>query len=183
MERQIQPRSVRIRAVVLASASVIFAGVLLAILLVRTPVGDVSVEFSDGIEPVGRVDNLIDKIEADGPIIYGDSSNSGRDAYVQHLGDDRSTGWFVFQARRAVASRGCPVEWDAGRRVFVDTCRPDLTFPENGEGLPAFDWSIDDRGDDDPANDQLLIDFRSEETKRRDAEADAATSTTVRVVE
>jgi hypothetical protein len=68
-----------------------------------------------------------------------------RDVWVQHLGDDPTTGWTSFDARTAGSPRSCTTHWDLDRQLFVDPCTQQ-TFPPDGQGLPVVPLTVTPNG-------------------------------------
>jgi hypothetical protein len=80
---------------------------------------------------------LANEIADRGPFLLADASpNRSLDVFVQHLGEDPSTGWSAFLARApGQDNRSCTLTWDKTR--FVDPCGG-ATFPADGAGLRRF---------------------------------------------
>jgi hypothetical protein len=94
------------------------------------------------------------RISADGPILFQDLLGGGKDLYLQHLGDDRTTGWHAFRATAPGAARTCTLSWDRAARVFRDTrCGTGATFPEDGAGRESYAVTV-------LGKNQLQVDLR-----------------------
>ncbi len=136
--------------VVTGVAGVVFAGLLFALATnlarsasessVATPV-----EFD-----VGPAEQRRAVVERDGPLLFQDPLDRGRDIYVQYLGRD---GWKAFEARPPGAAKGCVLRWEAGPRRFLDPCTG-TTYPPDGTGLVSYPARVDDDG-------RLRVDLRS----------------------
>jgi hypothetical protein len=128
--------------VVLAVTGVVVAGALLW--LVTVLISNRTVRPRGPFEAeefrVGHVSALVDRV----PFLLPDASPSrSRDVWVQHLGDDESSGWLVFAALAPGQSdRSCFLRWD-GVQHFTDPCTGDQ-FPADGSGLRQYATRIDD---------------------------------------
>lgn len=102
-------------------------------------------------------EDAAEAIAKDGPLLFSDVSGRGqnRPIFVNHVGDDPTTGWYVFDARAPEAPADCFLEWDEEDERFrsVDECHPG-TFPPDGEGLRQYEWTVTEEG-------VLDIDLRS----------------------
>ncbi|HEX7135772.1 MAG TPA: hypothetical protein VF228_24550 [Iamia sp.] len=96
----------------------------------------------------GSAEELAEEIADDGPIFYGDVSDSGsgdhRDIILQHLGDDPEEGWYAFRAQPPGEARDCTWLWQPDEELFRAACDDDLTAPADGEGLESFPVEVDD---------------------------------------
>ncbi|WP_419848148.1 hypothetical protein [Candidatus Poriferisocius sp.] len=106
----------------------------------------IEVKLGDDDFNAGNAENLAEKIDEEGPVVWSALSR-GRRIWTQHIGDDPEEGWFAFDARPPGASEDCVVNWDADRRLFVDICDPTLVFSATGEGLTQFGVWVTDDGD------------------------------------
>ena len=96
---------------------------------------------------VGNADRLANRVAEDGePLILPDlSPDRDRVVFLQHVGDDHTTGWFTVLA----GTKACPVEWTGEQ--FRD-CRGDHG-PE-GEGLTRYKTYVKKNG--------VFVDLRTE---------------------
>ena len=108
----------------------------------------------DAVFEVGRAERLARRIASDGPFVFPDPLERGRDLHVQHLGDDPDTGWVGVEAR-VPGDRDCIVEWHADDRRFAD-CRGG-TYPPDGAGLTTYPGKVVDG--------QVSIDLRPGSTE------------------
>ncbi len=120
-----------------------------------TESGKVEVQLGPDRFDAGPVDDRAETIAASGPILLPDVAGKERDVFVQHVGDDVRTNWFVFDARQSGVGRECTLEWRADSREFVDPC-DGATFDERGEGLRQYSVEVTD-------DDQLVVDLRDDE--------------------
>jgi hypothetical protein len=117
-----------------------------------TESGEVEVQLGPERFDAGPSDDRAAEVAERGPILLADVAGRDRDVYVQHVGDDPSTGWFVFAARQPDASRDCTLEWRAEQTEFVDPC-DGATFDQQGTGLEQYAVEVTDDG-------QVVVDFR-----------------------
>ena len=96
----------------------------------------------------GDAEELVKKIDEDGPVLWSALSR-GRRIWTQHIGDDPKKGWFAFDARPPGEDESCVVDWDPDRRLFIgiDACDSSPVYPIDGEGLTQFGVWVDDDGD------------------------------------
>lgn len=104
---------------------------------------------------VGRADRLAKEVDDRGPFLFQDplSAGTGRNLYIQHLGDDPEQGWSAIEARLP-DNPGCVVQWDIAVEKFVD-CQGG-SHPPDGEGLRTYPGTVEDN--------QILIDLRTNAT-------------------
>lgn len=118
-----------------------------------TESGQVEVQLGPERFDAGSSEARAAEVAERGPFLLPDVAGRDRDVYVQHLGDDPSTGWYVFDARREGASRDCTLEWGAEPRQFVDPCGGP-PVDERGTGLTRYAVEVTEDG-------QVVIDFRA----------------------
>jgi hypothetical protein len=140
-------------AVIVGGAGVISAVILLLFVLWAAGQNSGrSVQTSDTQFQNISAAKMAKSISKDGPVLFPDASgNRSRDIYVQHLGDDPTTGWLAFDAHKPGASRDCYLEWHADRQVFVDVCDKS-EVPADGTGLRQYPATVNKKG-------TLVIDF------------------------
>jgi hypothetical protein len=106
--------------------------------------GDVQVRLGDDRFDAGRVENLARIIDTDGqPILFPDPANFSRSIYVDHRGDDATTGWVALSAF-VPDQPECTLTYDPEVDLFViddaqpAACDRDTTFPRDGTGLRVY---------------------------------------------
>lgn len=93
----------------------------------------------------GFAGSLSERIQENGPILFGNPDGSGLQLYLQHQGDDVERGWSVFDAR--VGS--CVLEWNETAGLFVPpedsardnsaaACGEIATVEADGLGQPQY---------------------------------------------
>lgn len=137
-------------AAILVAVGGVLAGLLLFFAVVNV-VGSGKVR-SEGTERfvLGKADALAGTVARQGPLLLPDPLGRGRDVWVQHLG---ASDWRTFDAHPPGSPARCVVRWEAGRRLFVDSCSG-REHPADGSGLVSFPTEIDEDG-------QVVIDLRS----------------------
>jgi hypothetical protein len=136
--KQRDPRAVVIGVAGLAVALVLLIVVFVVAVPSLTEGGKVKVKlgsdrFDTGLS--GRKAATI--IRRDGPILFSDVASGQRDIFLQHLGDDDSTGFSAFDARKPGTGRQCTLKWDAGQNRFDDPCDGSSVSPD-GAGLVQY---------------------------------------------
>ena len=106
---------------------------------------------TEGVEfDVGPAEQRRRVVERDGPLLFQDPLNRGRDIYVQYLD---GPGWTAFAARPEGAPRRCVLTWQRAERRFLDPCSG-TTYPADGAGLATYPARVDDDG-------RLRVDLRN----------------------
>jgi hypothetical protein len=147
------------RSVILAIAGIaIGIGLVLLIFVVAIPSltesGTVEVKLGSETYDAGRAASRASNIASGGPLLFSDVSGGRRDIYLQHIGDDPSTGWFAFDARRPGQNRSCTLQWQAESRDFRDPCDESIVAAD-GTGLTDYPVTITDDGN-------VIVDLRGD---------------------
>jgi hypothetical protein len=149
------------RSMVLAVAGVVLGIVLVLVVFVvavpsLTESGKVEVKLGSDTYSPGSAEAKAKTIDRDGPILLPDvSGRNERDIFLQHLGDDPTTGWYAFDARRPGQSRSCSLEWQSATREFRDPCDSTIVSAD-GAGLIAYTVTVDDGGN-------LVVDLNTDQ--------------------
>jgi hypothetical protein len=143
---------------VLAVAGLVVGIVLVLVVFILaipnlTESGQVEVQLGPESYDAGPAAERADEIADRGPILLPDVASNDRDIYLQHVGDDPNSGWFVFDAREADASRDCTLEWRGAARTFYDPC-DGSSIGETGDGLTQYTVEVTDAG-------RVVITFRT----------------------
>jgi hypothetical protein len=104
----------------------------------------------DAGSATARAENISDG----GPLLFSDVSSGNRDIYLQHIGDDVTTGWYAFDARRPGQARNCTLSWQASLSNFQDPC-DGATIAADGTGLLSYPVTITDKG-------KVIVDLRGD---------------------
>ncbi len=107
--------------------------------------GSVKTSLGDNEFRAGSAERLAASIDQDGPVLFPDASpTQSRDVYLQHRGDDETSGWSAFSAHAVDdESRSCVIEWDADAARFRDPCTA-ATFGADGAGLTQYAVRVED---------------------------------------
>lgn len=139
------PKITPLRAIVYTVVSV-GLGVGLVFAVVSLAGSDqIEVRLGDDDFNAGDAENLAAEIAERGPVPWAPLSR-GRSIWINHIGDDPEKGWFAFDVQSPGAIGDCVVDWDADRKLFIDTCDPELVYSATGEGLTQFGVWVDDDG-------------------------------------
>ncbi|MEZ5343782.1 MAG: hypothetical protein R2706_20810 [Acidimicrobiales bacterium] len=114
-----------------------------------------------------NAEQWVEDIKNRGPVAFPDASGRDRDIYLQHVGDEVTSGWYVFGVRSVGAPIDCVAQWQPDTREFIDDCDGTI-YPETGEGLPSYPITVTETG-------KITIDINASDR----ATADATTTTSV----
>ena len=147
------------RSVVMAVAGVAVGIVLVLLLFVvaipsLTESGTVEVKLGSDTYDAGSATARAENISDGGPLLFSDVSSGNRDIYLQHIGDDVTTGWYAFDARRPGQGRDCTLSWQPALSNFRDPC-DGATIPADGTGLLSYPVTVTDKG-------KVIVDLRGE---------------------
>ena len=147
------------RSVVLAVAGIaVGIALVLGLFVVAIPSltesGTVEVKLGSDTYDAGAASARADNIAEGGPLLFSDVSSGNRDIYLQHIGDDVSTGWFAFDARRAGQARNCTLTWQPAESNFRDPCDGTIV-PADGAGLLSYPVTVTDKG-------KVIVDLRGD---------------------
>ncbi len=136
----------RRRAVVVTAVVVLLAAAgLLAVVVRLVAESPDRADLGPRVFKVARADRLAPRIAADGPLLFQDALNRGREIYVQHRGAEDDKGWIAFEAYGADAPHEprCVLEWDESSRRFTDPCG-EAAYPADGAGLVHYEATVED---------------------------------------
>lgn len=138
------------RSIILGVAGIAVGVILVLVLFVvaipsLTESGRVEVRLGSDTYDAGAASARARNIADDGPLLFSDVSSGNRDIWLQHLGDDESTGWSAFDARRPGTGRECTLEWRSGSRDFRDPCDGTI-ITADGAGLLSYEVTVTDKG-------------------------------------
>lgn len=145
------------RAVIFAVASLALGVALIVAVIALSGSGDLEVNLGSNVFEVGDAEEFAAKIAQDrAPRVFS-SLEDNRPIYLQHLGEDSSTGWYAIDARSPSSPQDCALEWLVDEQHFVDACDPGTVFPADGEGLLRYRVIVDTSG-------VVRVDLRGEAT-------------------
>ncbi len=137
------PKITPLRAVIYSVISIAL-GVGLVFAVVSLAGSDqIEVKLGDDDFNAGDAEVLAAEIAERGPVPWAPLSR-GRSIWINHVGDNSENGWFAFDVQSPGASGDCVVDWDADRRLFIDTCDETLVYSATGDGLTQFGVWVDD---------------------------------------
>jgi hypothetical protein len=119
-----------------------------------TESGTVEVKLGSDTYDAGSATARAENISDGGPLLFSDVSSGNRDIYLQHIGDDITTGWYAFDARRPGQGRDCTLSWQASLSNFRDPC-DGATIAADGTGLLSYPVTITDKG-------KVIVDLRGD---------------------
>jgi hypothetical protein len=133
------------KALIIASVAIVLIAIVAIFVALAASRGDVEINLGDDRFEVGEAESILRLIEeGDGlPALFPDLVNRDRPIYVQHTGDDPDEGWVAFGAFDP-DDPSCLVEIDRTAKTLVNACRPDVTYPLDGEGLRFYPTSVED---------------------------------------
>ncbi len=139
-------RTVIVGLIGIAVGLLLVVGVFVIAVPSLTENGKVQIKLgSDRFDTGLRGQKAAEIIERDGPILFSDVASGQHDIFLQHLGDDTTTGFLAFDARKSSSTRECTLHWDADSDHFVDPC--DGTVQSNdGSGLVHYNVIAVDGG-------------------------------------
>ncbi len=127
------------RTVILGVAGLVIGLVLLVVVFVvavpsLSETGKVQVKLGADRFDAGLATKRADAVRRDGPILFSDIASGKNDIFLQHIGDDDTTGWSAFDARPPGTTRDCTLKWDSQDNQFNDPC-DGSSVPATGDGL------------------------------------------------
>jgi hypothetical protein len=138
------------RAVVLTGIAGVLAGVLVFVGIVSLAgSGKAKSKLASDVFKVGKAKNQAVIVDRNGPLLFADPLQRGRDIYLDHLGDAR---WAAFEVHPPGEPKSCTVKWQPQTRSFRDPCGGRL-YPADGTGLTRYSAYVDKKGD-------LVVDLR-----------------------
>jgi len=144
----------RSRMVILsAAAGVIVAIVVFAGVLSLVGSGKATSKLGSNLFKIGKAKNQAQIVDHNGPLLFADPLQKGRDIYVNHLGGGT---WVAFDVHPPGESKSCTVKWQPSTHVFHDSCSG-KDFPADGTGLVRYKTTVDKNGD-------LVVDLHQPES-------------------
>jgi hypothetical protein len=143
--RQRSPRTIILGIAGLAVGLVLLVVVFVFAVPSLSESGKVQVKLGSDRFDAGQASKRADAVRRDGPILFSDVASGQHDIFLQHLGDDDTTGWLAFDARQAGTSRNCTLKWDSGDQQFNDPC-DGTVVPADGSGLAQYKVVVTEAG-------------------------------------
>jgi len=140
----------RNRAAVLTGIAGVVAGILVFVgILSLVGSGKAKSHLGSAVFKVGKAKNQAVIVERDGPLLFADPLEKGRDIYLNDLGQNH---WAALEVHPPGEPKSCTVKWQAASHTFRDPCSG-RTYPADGTGLVRYSATVDKSGD-------LVVDLR-----------------------
>lgn len=133
------------KALLIAGVSVVLLLGLAFLVANAASKGDVDIKLGDDRFNAGQVENIAEAIaDGDGlPFLFQDLAGGDRNLFVQHRGDDPDLGWVAYGAF-VPEDPDCRVDLDRDRKILVNACDDEETFPLDGSGLRYYPVTVED---------------------------------------
>ena len=139
-----RPDPNRSRMVILsAAAGVIVAIVVFAGILSLVGSGKARSKLGSNLFKIGKAKNQAQIVDRNGPLLFPDPLQKGRDIAVNHVGNNQ---WVTVEVHPPGEPKSCTVKWNESTRIFHDPCSG-KDYPADGAGLIRYKTSIDKSGD------------------------------------
>jgi len=126
-----------------AAAGVIVAIVIFAGILSLVGSGKAKSNLGSNVFKIGKAKNQAQIVDRNGPLLFADPLEKGRDIYVNHIGDNQ---WVAVEVHPPGESKSCTVKWTPSTRTFHDPCSGH-DYPADGTGLVRYKATVDKNGD------------------------------------
>jgi len=126
-----------------AAAGVIVAIVIFAGIVSLVGSGKAQSHLGSNLFKVGSAKNQAKIVERNGPLLFADPLQKGRDIYVNYLGNGQ---WVAVEVHPPDESKSCTVTWKGATRTFHDPCSG-KDFPADGTGLIRYKATVQKNGD------------------------------------
>jgi hypothetical protein len=126
-----------------AAAGVIVAIVIFAGILSLVGSGKAKSKLGSNVFKLGKAKNQAQIVDRNGPLLFADPLQKGRDIYVNHVGGNQ---WAAMDVHPPDESKSCTVQWSASTHTFHDPCSGH-DYPADGTGLVRYKASVDKNGD------------------------------------
>ncbi|MBV8979551.1 MAG: hypothetical protein JO086_01490 [Acidimicrobiia bacterium] len=126
-----------------AAAGVVVAIVIFAGVISLVGSGKAKSKLGSNLFHLGKAKNQAKIVERNGPLLFADPLEKGRDIYVNELARNQ---WVAVEVHPPGESKSCTVKWVASTKVFHDPCSGH-DFPADGTGLVRYHTFIEKSGD------------------------------------
>ena len=134
----------RSRMVILsAAAGVIVAIILFFAVLSLVGSGKAKSKLGSNVFKLGKARDQAQIVDRNGPLLFPDPLQKGRDIAVNHVGNNQ---WVTVEVHPPGESKSCTVKWNESTHIFHDPCSG-KNYPADGAGLVRYKTSIDKTGD------------------------------------
>jgi hypothetical protein len=126
-----------------AAAGVIVAIVIFAGIISLVGSGKAKSKLGSNLFHLGNAKNQAKIVDRNGPLLFADPIQKGRDIYVNRIGPNE---WVAVEVHPPGESRNCTVKWVASTKTFHDPCS-NREFAADGSGLVRYKTFIEKNGD------------------------------------
>ena len=126
-----------------AAAGVVVAIVIFAGVLSLVGSGKAKSKLGSNVFNLGKAKNQAVIVDRNGPLLFADPLQKGRDIYVVHLGGSE---WTAVEVHPPGEAKTCTVKWIAATHTFHDPCG-NRDYPADGTGLVRYKTFIQKNGD------------------------------------
>jgi hypothetical protein len=126
-----------------AAAGVIVAILIFAAVLSLVGTGKAKSKLGSNVFKIGSAKNQATIVDRNGPLLFADPLQKGRDIYVSHLGTNQ---WAAVEVHPPGEPKSCTVTWRGATRTFHDPCSG-KDYPADGTGLVRYRTSVDKNGE------------------------------------
>lgn len=125
-----------------AAAGVVVAIVIFAGILSLVGSGKAKSKLGSNVFKIGNAKNQAQIVDRNGPLLFPDPLEKGRDIAVNRVGDQ----WVTVDVHPPGESKSCTVKWSPSSHTFHDPCSG-KDYPADGIGLVRYKTSVDKNGD------------------------------------
>jgi hypothetical protein len=126
-----------------AAAGVIVAIVIFAGIVSLVGSGKAKSKLGSNLFKLGNAKNQAQIVERNGPLLFADPLQKGRDIYVNRVGGNQ---WVAVEVHPPGESKSCTVKWNGSTHTFHDPCSGH-DYPTDGTGLVHYKTMVQQSGD------------------------------------
>ena len=126
-----------------AAAGVIVAIVIFAGIISLLGSGKAKSKLGSNVFKLGKAQNQAKIVDRNGPLLFADPLEKGRDIYVNHVGPNQ---WAALEVHPPGEPTTCTVKWVPSSHTFHDPCSG-KDYPADGTGLVRYKTTIEKNGD------------------------------------
>ena len=126
-----------------AAAGVVVAILLFAAIVSLVGSGKAKSKLGSNVFKLGKAKDQAQIVDRNGPLLFADPLQNGRDIYVNHVGPNQ---WAALEVHPPGEPKSCTVKWNPQARIFHDRCSG-RDYPADGTGLVRYKTTIETNGD------------------------------------
>ena len=126
-----------------AAAGVVVAIVIFAGVVSLVGSGKAKSKLGSNVFKLGKAKNQAQFVDRNGPLLFPDPLQRGRDIYVNHVGPNQ---WAALEVHPPGEPKSCTVKWVPSSHTFHDPCSG-KDYPADGAGLVRYKTAIESNGD------------------------------------